>query len=134
MVSTFSAWLVSQNFYSGACQRLTFFFLISFSFYSLSPPQSTLLQVPIPFLFPTVFKRIPSIQAFPFPGASSPFRARHYLHWGQTLRQSSAGYVLGPLTSSCMLTSCSVSERSQRSRLVETAGLPIGVTILLSFF
>ena len=67
-------------------------------------------------------------QASPFPGASRFSRIKHiFSHWGHT-RQFSAVYVsaaLDQLTYAAWFGG-SASERSQRSSLVETAGLPMG--------
>jgi hypothetical protein len=64
----------------------------------------------------------------PFSGASSLSRVRCFLSkWGQT-RQFSVEYVSGDLESApiCYLVVSSVSERSQGSKLMETASFPMG--------
>jgi len=95
--------------------------------------QSTLQLFHIPYILPAppfstrMSLSHPPHQISKLPGASSLLRVRCiFSHWGQT-RQSSAIYVLG--TSSQWVYTAwldPVSERSQGSRLIETAGPPIG--------
>jgi hypothetical protein len=103
---------------------------ITFMFFFYSPVIASLHvrppTVPYPIPPPSCLQEdIPSPhQSSPFPEASSLLRVRCFFsHWSQT-RQSSAVYMSGAQTSSCMLlVGGSGSERSQLSGLVETAGL-----------
>ena len=74
-------------------------------------------------------------QDSPLSRVSCLSRVRHiFSHWDQT-RQSSAVYVSGSLGQAniCCLVGGSVRERSRGSGLVEIAGLPMGLTLLLMF-
>jgi hypothetical protein len=110
-----------------------FFFKLPLIFFFYSPviiaSQSALWQFLIPFLL--ISKRMsppttPPHQDSPFPGTSSLLRVKCiFSHWTQT-RQFSAVYMSGTfgqlIYDAWLVAQCL---RSQGSRLVETAGLPM---------
>ena len=110
-----------------------FYCFYLFTVQSLPPSGSPLPQFLIPFLLPPVSKRMSPLlphQARPLHslgppvsqglGASSPTEARP----GSPLLYMCQGQVPARV---CCLVDGSVSERSLGSRLVETAGLPMGL-------
>ena len=111
---------------------LIFFnYFCSFTVQSLPPSWSALPQFLIPFLLPTVSKRMFHFTSPPglhTPGASSLQGQAHLL----PLRPDQAVLCcmcVGGLRPAhvCCLVGGSGSERSPGSRLVETAGLPMGL-------